>query len=50
MFTNEELKNLQVFLGRVQLTGSEALVLVLLQQKIMELLTPKSDEKGSKSK
>ena len=43
-FTIEDLKNLQVFLQRVQLNGSEAIILVLLQNKIAQLLTPAKDE------
>jgi hypothetical protein len=36
----EDYKNLQVFLQRVQITGNEALPLVLLQQKVAQILTP----------
>lgn len=38
-FSNEDLKNLQYFLTKVTLTGSEALALVLLQQKIVGMTT-----------
>lgn len=49
MFTQDELKNLQVFLGRVQLTGNEALPLVLLQQKIIQLQKPESTKEEEKT-
>lgn len=44
MFTPEELKNLGIFLNRVELKGSEALSLALLQGKVRELSEPKPVE------
>ncbi len=38
MFTPEELKNLQVLLARVNLTGNEALPVAQLQMKINQFL------------
>jgi len=38
MFTKEELKNLLALLNRVQMTGQEAPTVVLLMQKLKELI------------
>lgn len=53
-FTKEDLNNLRVFLSRVTLEGKEALIHVLLDQKIQShinrLDTPKAVEKPTKAK
>lgn len=48
MFTPEELRNLQVFLSRTQLTGQEAGVMALLQMKVQQLLQPEVKEENKK--
>lgn len=42
-FNEEELRNLGIVLARVQVSGAEALGLVMLQQKIAGALSPPVD-------
>lgn len=46
MFTKEELTNLLVCLNKVQITGQEAIVIAMLQQKVDKLIKeePKKEE------
>lgn len=44
MFTEEELKNLAIFLNRVDLKGSESFPHAMLLSKINQLLAPKVPE------
>lgn len=49
MFNQQELKNLDVLIKRVQITGEEALAVASLQQKIKSLIeipieAPKDEE------
>ncbi len=48
MFNKEELNNLQIFLARVQLNGSEAMPLVHLQVRIAETIKALPVEKEVK--
>lgn len=43
-FTSEELQAIYQLLGRVQIQGNEAKAVVLIQQKIEQLVTPKKEE------
>lgn len=43
-FSQEELNNLLALISRVQITGKEAVVVVLLQQKIAKLLQAMTPE------
>lgn len=47
MFTKEELQALSIFLKRAQISGAEAVTVVVLQQKIAKLL---SENKGEATK
>lgn len=48
MFTQEELNNLAVFMGRVQIEGKESIAHAVLMQKIGELLKATAAEKEEK--
>ena len=45
MFTEKELQALSVILQRANITGKEALMIVMLQQKVGALLEPKEEGK-----
>lgn len=45
MFSNEELKNILILIGRANITGQEATATAILQQKIHNLITPEVDPK-----
>lgn len=44
-FTQEELKNLQIFMNRVDIKGQESLAHAILSQKIAKMITPKEEAK-----
>ena len=48
MFTKEELQTIFALINRANITGSEAMPVAILQQKIKGLLTKEQDEKGTK--
>ena len=50
MFTKEELTNLLALINRSQITGQEAMVIAMLQQKITNLLKDDGKEAGKDRK
>lgn len=50
MFNQQELKNLDVLIKRVQLTGEEALAVASLQQKIKSLMEVPVEEPKEETK
>lgn len=44
-FTQEDLKNLAILIGKSQITGAESVAVALLLQKIEKMATPEVPEK-----
>lgn len=48
--TKEDYQNILVLLGKTQISGSEALPVAILIQKINNIITPPKDETGTEKK
>lgn len=49
-FTNEELNNIGIFLGRVDLKGTESVAHAVIMQKLQKMLQPVPEEKPKEEK